>query len=216
METKIHKMITERNAGAGKPRHLPNPLRPVLASVRLSDMENKMETKRCPKCKDIKSIELFRKNKSTKDGLQSYCKVCQDSASNRWISKNRDRFLEYHKNYQKTHRNEQRLNSQTYRERNPDYNKIYYQNNRDRYCLYWLIYRERFPEKGKAHRLIHNAIMSGDIFRQPCEVCGKSKAEAHHDDYSKPLDVRWLCKKHHARLHSNIKKALGAKEVKDE
>ncbi len=38
--------------------------------------------------------------------------------------------------------------------------------------------------------------------RQPCEVCGAEKTEAHHDDYTKPLDVRWLCKRHHSDLHT--------------
>ena len=37
--------------------------------------------------------------------------------------------------------------------------------------------------------------------RQPCEVCGNAKAQAHHDDYGKPLDVRWLCTTHHAEWH---------------
>lgn len=36
--------------------------------------------------------------------------------------------------------------------------------------------------------------------KQPCEVCGAEKSEAHHDDYTKPLSVRWLCRSHH-RLH---------------
>lgn len=38
------------------------------------------------------------------------------------------------------------------------------------------------------------------LVRKPCEVCGE-KAEAHHDDYAKPLDVRWLCFKHHREWH---------------
>lgn len=44
-------------------------------------------------------------------------------------------------------------------------------------------------------------IRRGKINREPCEVCG-SKAEAHHDDYSKPLQVKWLCRKHHMKLHA--------------
>ena len=41
----------------------------------------------------------------------------------------------------------------------------------------------------------------GIIVKQPCEVCGKLKVDAHHDDYSKPTEVRWLCRKHHSWHH---------------
>jgi len=51
------------------------------------------------------------------------------------------------------------------------------------------------PEQTKAH----NATRV--LERQPCEVCGARPAEAHHDDYSRPLEVRWLCKRHHAEHH---------------
>jgi hypothetical protein len=44
-------------------------------------------------------------------------------------------------------------------------------------------------------------LKSGRIIRQPCEMCEAEKAEAHHDDYSKPLSVRWLCRSHHQLLH---------------
>lgn len=51
---------------------------------------------------------------------------------------------------------------------------------------------------------VNGAIKRGDMERQPCEVCGVSPAQAHHDDYSKPLDVRWLCTLHHAEHHAGM------------
>jgi hypothetical protein len=42
----------------------------------------------------------------------------------------------------------------------------------------------------------------GLILRQPCEVCG-ARAEMHHDDYAKPLEVRWLCREHHLAHHAS-------------
>lgn len=52
------------------------------------------------------------------------------------------------------------------------------------------------------------AIRHGILKYLPCEVCGldDSSVQAHHDDYSKPLEVRWLCSWHHAEHHKNEKK----------
>lgn len=47
------------------------------------------------------------------------------------------------------------------------------------------------------------AVKSGKLKRKPCEVCGKKRTEGHHDDYSKPLVVVWLCRKHHVERHKN-------------
>ena len=61
---------------------------------------------------------------------------------------------------------------------------------------------ERHPAKRAAHVAVGNALRDGKLTRQPCETCG-DRAQAHHDDYSKPLDVRWLCTTHHAEWHRN-------------
>lgn len=45
------------------------------------------------------------------------------------------------------------------------------------------------------------AMRLGRMEKKPCEVCGSEITEKHHPDYNKPLDVVWLCKKHHRRLH---------------
>lgn len=45
------------------------------------------------------------------------------------------------------------------------------------------------------------AIKVGKLVRLPCEKCGSPKSEAHHEDYSKPLVVKWLCRRHHGEVH---------------
>ena len=47
-------------------------------------------------------------------------------------------------------------------------------------------------------------LRTGQLTPQPCEVCGASKARAHHDDYSKPEDIRWLCQKDHIARHKEL------------
>lgn len=56
------------------------------------------------------------------------------------------------------------------------------------------------PEKVAAQRLARRALAHGEIARQACETCG-AHAEMHHDDYSRPLEVRWLCRLHHMAVH---------------
>src|SRR5512146_228853 len=80
-----------------------------------------------------------------------------------------------------------------------------------RYCLschdaYMREWRKTHPlseterRKDIARSYLRVYIRRGKIQRQPCEVCG-APAEAHHHDYSKPLEVRWLCRPHHLELH---------------
>jgi hypothetical protein len=65
------------------------------------------------------------------------------------------------------------------------------------------IYNRRHAGEIKlaARWAVHNAVKRGSLKRQPCIVCSSGEAEAHHSDYSKPLDVDWLCRKHHALWH---------------
>jgi hypothetical protein len=60
---------------------------------------------------------------------------------------------------------------------------------------------ERYPERCEARKAVEIAIRTGKMNRLPCRVCGSEPAQAHHEDYSKPLDVTFLCKKHHDEIH---------------
>lgn len=57
--------------------------------------------------------------------------------------------------------------------------------------------RKRDKFKAKAVNVVNHAIRDGKLTRQPCEVCGNLNSQAHHEDYSKPLEITWLCVKHH-------------------
>ena len=72
-------------------------------------------------------------------------------------------------------------------------------------------YVERNPEKHAAHKAVLRAVRAGLLQKAPCQVCGDACAEAHHDDYLKPLDVMWLCSAHHAARHVELRRlASGA------
>lgn len=76
--------------------------------------------------------------------------------------------------------------------------------------------RNPYHKKGKSHpskdslrsharALVSSAIRWGKMAKKPCETCAEIVVQAHHDDYSKPLEVRWLCKVHHGMAHWKIR-----------
>lgn len=63
-------------------------------------------------------------------------------------------------------------------------------------------YNKKNPLSPRAIHKINNAIRDGRLARGLCEACGTNlNIHGHHEDYSKPLDVIWLCSKHHGELH---------------
>lgn len=87
--------------------------------------------------------------------------------------------------------------------------------NKQRYCLschnkYMRDTRPKHSELSELQKLKANCrsylnqyLKRGKIIKLPCNICGDIKSQAHHDDYSKPLDVTWLCRTHHLELHNN-------------
>lgn len=58
-----------------------------------------------------------------------------------------------------------------------------------------------YPRSRPEHFRVSRAVKRGDLTRLPCEVCAAPITEGHHDDYGKPLEVRWLCRAHHSQQH---------------
>lgn len=59
---------------------------------------------------------------------------------------------------------------------------------------------KKFREKAMARAKLNYHVKCGKIKKQSC-FCGEIKVDGHHSDYSKPLEVVWLCRLHHLQLH---------------
>ncbi len=150
--------------------------------------------KKCKKCEEIKLFEAFSLG-------YNKCKECRNKYHREYWKKNRGRFLERMRIYGRTYgrideRAEKRLaSSRKYKEANKERIKI----------------KQKSYEKSNKHKIsaklkVRYAIKVGVLTREPCETCGIiENIHAHHDDYNKPLNVRWLCAKHHGKFHRQYK-----------
>lgn len=125
-----------------------------------------------------------------------------------YYKKHREKLLAYQKAYRKAHpekikKRKQEYNA-THREEINAYWREYHSKHKLRKKERTEEYKKKYPEKIKARYTLNNAIKRGEIKRQPCEVCGGAKAEAHHDNYDKPLEIKWLCPKCHAEYHKSM------------
>lgn len=139
-----------------------------------------MNQKRCTTCNEEKPASEFSIRAASPDGLCSRCKSCQ-SAYDRSRANNPKR-VEARKAYQNTDRGREASNRAK---------KKYIRENQF---------------KRAAHVAVGNALRDGKLTKQCCEVCSNPRAEAHHDDYTKPLEVRWLCSTHHKARHAELRK----------
>ena len=124
------------------------------------------------------------------DGLMGKCKECTKADVAKRSVEKRDYILEYeHARATAPHRVQAR--------------KEYNSSDAGRKAHARALRRqvEKHPEKYKARIAVRNAVRDGKLKRLPCEKCGALKSEAHHEDYSKPLEVRWLCNAHHRAEH---------------
>jgi len=133
----------------------------------------KEPSKTCFKCNETKMLTEFYPHPRMADGHLNKCKTCTKK--------------DVHNDYERTNG---RAEYERKRAKQPERKAaaLKYQQAR----------RVRFPEKYKAVNAVSNALRDGRLKRKPCEICGTTvRVQAHHDDYSRPLDVRWLCFTHH-------------------
>ena len=146
--------------------------------------------KLCRNCNETKKKEMFCRRSASIDGLSAKCRKCQ-SDYDKLRANNPDR-VEARKKYSE---------SDNGKETAKRARKKWAANNKGKIYELTKSYRERNPNKSKAHGKVSYEVRLGNLTSKPCEVCNVMPTNAHHDDYSKPLDVRWLCSKHHKQWH---------------
>lgn len=150
-------------------------------------------TKCCSKCKKEKDTDLFSEG-------HKWCIVCIDRQKEyRKTSKGKVTTWRYNRS-QKGKRRRKTYESSDKGKENAS---RYASSEKGREAA--TRYRKRSPEKQRARALVQAAIDRGDIERP--EVCSledetcKGAIQSHHPDYKNPLDVVFLCHKHHTQLH---------------
>lgn len=151
-------------------------------------------TKRCFKCLCVKPLAEFYKHAAMGDGHLNKCKDCTKKDVTEHRLANLDRVRAYDKTRASmAHRVAAR--------------KEYAQTPAGRQSHKKSLKASalRYPERTSARYALSNAIRDGKVTPWPvCAVpeCDHTKPEAHHPDYSKPLDVVWLCPSHHKAAHA--------------
>jgi hypothetical protein len=147
--------------------------------------------KRCNKCGQEKPRSKFYKDRHNPDGLGLKCKACVDASMRSWRARNPDRHRSYVAAYAAKHPERVKASYERWKKRHPDRAK-------EKFAA-WVA---RYPEHAKARLAYMNALRSGKLVRPSrCSECGAEakRIEGHHDDYSRPLEIRWLCKRCHVK-----------------
>src|SRR6187401_588540 len=129
--------------------------------------------KTCIRCKINKPVAEFYAHSQMADGHSGACKECckRDGKANREAK--REQYSAYERE----------------RAKDPARRALQQASLRR--------HKAKYPERTAARSAVGNAIRDGRLAQKPCEMCGEAKSQAHHENYARPLDVRWMCFKCH-------------------
>lgn len=153
--------------------------------------------KECRICKKIKHLEEFSRSKTGKYGYDAQCKKCRYARTGRaYFLKNKEKCYENAAKWNKKNRGV--VNKRT----------------RERYAIdkTHIIERDRrHAEKKKAQHLVQTYVNRGKIIKPKiCSICNceSKRIEGHHADYSKPLEIIWVCNPCHHNIHKSLKERV--------
>lgn len=173
----------------------------------LSDFSTRKTSGKC--LAECKKCVCVRSNKHYQDNKEK----CNEKRKKYYIE-NREKTLEqskkyYYENYDRIRKraNEQNRTPER-RAKSNERGKLWAKQNKEKHIQNATKHRKKHPEKHEARQQIYWAVKLG--FMKKSETCEECKmminTNAHHDDYNKPLVVRWLCKQCHSDWHRNNRK----------
>ena len=145
----------------------------------MRDPDIRVLQKTCFKCSRLLDADKFYRHEGMADGLMGKCIECTKRGVQANYRLRREQYRQYERERQRTLK--RRAAKTEYQRRA----------------------RLRTPEKSRARKALQRAVRTGKVARPAqCPRCGgDDRIEAHHTDYSKPLDVQWLCFACHRRDH---------------
>lgn len=152
----------------------------------------------CSQCCQEKEKEEFGKSSNIKRGFDYHCKECEHERYKRKKAKDPE-----------AHNLRAKLWARKRISEDPEYGKKYYQKNKERIKEYKNKNREKNKDKINARTRLNLYLLKGYI--QKPDICSRCKEkcdriEAHHEDYTKSLDVIWLCPPCHILADKEKKK----------
>lgn len=153
-----------------------------LRILKLNLSENLEKT--CSRCGEAKPLSKFSKQLKNKDGRYTYCVACQIRRQQAaLVAKDplaREMRLARRREWLSNRRANGYIAPRKYA---ASYN----------------------ASQQAANTKLNIALSKGEVLKESCIVCGSKDSEAHHEDYSKPLDVVWMCRKHHKQRHIELR-----------
>ena len=150
-------------------------------------------------------MRQWRKNNAEKmkKYFKRYCYENREKARERsrlWAINNPEKKKEYAKKWKLKNRKKIEQYKTNFNNNHPNYIKNWIKNNVEKASIIFRRYREKNKHRIKAQKIANKA----HPIKQICSVIGCNElGERHHSNYDEPLEIIWLCRKHHKELHNN-------------
>jgi hypothetical protein len=169
----------------------------AFREIRGMGMGTKENGKVCSICSEMLPLSQFYTQASAPLGVSPACKACLAVTKRKHYEANKEKYAARQKEYNRKNRESINAASRSYRAKNKQKKK----EARKRYDA-------KYPLRPLAQGALFRAVSSGCLHRpEECSECGmECVPQGHHNDYSKPLDVIWLCPQCHANYHANLRK----------